>query len=83
MVIQISEKSAHLAQKFYFYQNTTNKESWKLEILTQVTCFMFLLKFIEILRSDKKRQIIGFWRRLGRVRIKNLNHGQNTWKKMK
>ena len=28
--IQISRKSAHLAQKCYFYQKTTNKQSWKL-----------------------------------------------------
>ena len=30
VVIQISEKSAYLAQKCYFYKETTNKQSWKL-----------------------------------------------------
>ena len=30
MIIEISGKTAHLAQKSYFYQNTTNKQSWKL-----------------------------------------------------
>ena len=30
MMIQISGKSAHLAQKYYFYQKNTSKQSWKL-----------------------------------------------------
>ena len=30
MMIQISGKSAHLAQKCHFYQKATNKKSWKL-----------------------------------------------------
>ena len=30
IMIQISGKSAHLDQKCYFYQETTNKQSWKL-----------------------------------------------------
>ena len=30
MMIQISAKSVHLAQKCYFYQKTTNEQSWKL-----------------------------------------------------
>ena len=29
MMIQISGKSASLAQKCFFYQKTTNKQSWK------------------------------------------------------
>ena len=30
MMIQISGRSAHLSQKCYFYQKTTNKQIWKL-----------------------------------------------------
>ena len=41
-------------------------------ILTQLACFMFLLKFIEMLWSYKKSQKIGVGRGLGRVRTKNL-----------
>ena len=38
----------------------------------QLTCFIFLLKFKEMLWSYKKCQKIGVGRGLGRVRNKNL-----------
>ena len=40
--------------------------------LTQLTCFIFLLKFIEMLSSYKKCQKFGVTSGLGRVRAKNL-----------
>lgn len=30
MIIQVSGKSAHLAEKCYFYLKASNKQSWKL-----------------------------------------------------
>ena len=40
--------------------------------LTQLTCFIFLLKLIEMLWTSKKCQTIGVARELGWVRTKNL-----------
>ena len=52
-------------------QNSVH-ENIKFGTLTQRTCFIFLLKFIEMLWSYKKCPKIGVGRGLGRVRIKNL-----------
>ena len=40
--------------------------------LTQLTCFIVLLKFIEMLWSQKKYQKNGVRRGLGQVRTKNV-----------
>ena len=95
MIIKISGKSAHLDHKCYIYQKTTNKQSWKFfksefgkwclqkaikfRTLTQLICFIFLLKFIGMLRIYKKFHHIWVGRRLGRVRTKYFL-AQTVWK---
>ena len=48
------------------------QQTIKFATLTQLTCFIFLLKFIEMFCNYKKCQKIIVGRRLSRVRIKNL-----------
>ena len=52
-------------------QNSENK-TIKSGSLMQLACFIFLLKFVEMLWSYKKCQKIGVGRALSRVRAKNL-----------
>ena len=54
------------------YAKTCLHKTIKFGTLTQLTCFIFLLKFIEMYWSHKKAQEIGVGRGLGRVKIKNL-----------
>ena len=45
-------------------QNVVNTEPWNLELLTQLTCFIFLIIMAEMLWSYRKCPKIQVWRRL-------------------
>ena len=47
-------------------------KTFKFGTLAQLTCFIFLLKFLQVLWSYKKCQKIGVERGLGRATIKNV-----------
>ena len=86
MVVQISGKSARLAQKCYFYQEATSRKTWnflksnfdmnyiciaiKFETLTRLTCFIFLWKIGKMFWSCRKCEKIEVSRRLDLVETK-------------
>ena len=53
-------------------QNGVNTEPWNLELLTQLTCFIFLIIIEEMLWSYRKCPKIQVWKRLGQVTAKNV-----------
>ena len=72
--LQISKAEIFLKLNFWPKWNIQNSAYTKpLNLkLTQLTCFIFLLKFLELLWSYNKCQKIGVGRGLDRVRIKHL-----------
>ena len=60
-------------------QNNAYK-SIKFGTLTQLTCFMFLLKIEEMFWSYRKCAKIEVWRKLGRVTAENL-FAETSWAK--